>query len=267
MNQLNLNEVREIELNLLKRFKAYCEENDIRYFVSNGTLLGAVKYKGFIPWDDDIDVLVPREDYNRMVEDFEDSDQYRMFSFERNSEFFYPFAKFCDMTTRKEEFNMDNGVALGIDIDIFPLDSWNDDLGKAKCEVKKISKAMFRLGLTKMAKSDSINRIKRFIKSIFMMFYKVLGSKYFIKQIISFCKKTDGEKSGYLGCKSWCVYGEREIIPAHVFADTIEVEFEGDKFSAPAGYDVYLRSLYGDYEKDPPLEEQKTHHKYNAYRI
>ena len=65
----------------------------------------------------------------------------------------------------------------------------------------------------------------------------------------------------------WPIYGKREIIPAEVFSDTVEVEFEGEKFPAPIGYDTYLRSLYGTYENDPPLDQQKTHHKYTAYRI
>ena len=70
-----------------------------------------------------------------------------------------------------------------------------------------------------------------------------------------------------MGCKCWCIYGSREIIPAEVFSDTVEVEFEGTKFPAPVGYDTYLRSLYGDYPQDPPIEKQKTHHSFIAYRL
>ena len=68
-----------------------------------------------------------------------------------------------------------------------------------------------------------------------------------------------------MGCKSWCIYKEREIIPADVFKEAVVVDFEGEKFLAPKGYDEYLRSLYSDYKSDPPLDEQKTHHSFNAY--
>ena len=122
------------------------------------------------------------------------------------------------------------------------------------------------LGLAKLKKPDSVNPIKRFIKGIIMVFCKMFGSKYFIKKIIKASYKAE-KTSNYLGCKSWCIYGEREIIPSEAFSDTVEVEFEGEKFPAPIGYDVYLRSLYGDYEKDPPIEKQKSHHNYTAYRI
>ncbi len=266
MKQLSLPEIKQTELQILKVLKAFCEENGIRYYLSNGTLLGAVKYKGFIPWDDDIDVLVPREDYNRLLACFADTDQYCLFSFERNKSFRYPYAKLCDMSTVKQEENTNNGIELGVDIDIFPLDVWNNDKKRAKNEVKKLKALMFRLDLTKLVKANSANPAKWLAKSLVMLFYKAVGSDYYIKKIMQKATDQRNEKGTYVGCKAWCIYGEREIIPAEVFADTVSVAFEGDTFPAPIGYDTYLRSLYGDYTKDPPLEEQKTHHRYVAYR-
>lgn len=266
MKQLSLQEIKTIELDLLKRFHSFCKENDIEYFLSNGTLLGAIKYKGFIPWDDDVDVLVPRADYDRLMFSFKDTDVYKLFSFERNPDYRFPFAKLCNTTTRKEEPNINNGVELGIDIDIFPLDRWADDLEKAKAEVKHINRNMFYLTLTKLYKPDSVNPLKRFAKGFVIRFCKMLGSSHFMQKIVDECKGA-GQGTAYLGCKAWCIYGEREIIPADVFSSAVDVDFEGEKFPAPVGYDVYLRSLYGQYEKDPPLEEQKTHHSFRAYRV
>ena len=100
-----------------------------------------------------------------------------------------------------------------------------------------------------------------------MFFLKIVGSKFFVQSIINKCRKGKRAECVYLGCKSWCIYGSREIIPAEVFSEFIEVEFEGNLFPAPIGYDVYLHSLYGDYEKDPPKEKQKTHHTFTAYSI
>ena len=128
MDELSLQELKDIEFNLLKEFRAFCNENGIRFFLAYGTLLGAIRYKGFIPWDDDIDVLVPREDYNKLIRIFRDSDKYRLYSFERNQKYGYPFAKLCDMSTRKIEFYFEPLVDYGVDIDIFPLDYWDDDI-------------------------------------------------------------------------------------------------------------------------------------------
>lgn len=267
MKELTLQELKEIEFDILKMFDAFCKENNIRYFLSHGTLLGAVRYKKFIPWDDDVDLLIPREDYNKMISLFKDSDRYQLFAFEKNKDYRYPYAKLCDMTTRKDEFGYNNGIELGVDIDIFPLDAWDDDFKKAKQEVKCIRKNMVCLGLTKLKKPDSVNPIKRFVKGIVMIFCKMIGSEFFIKNILKASCKEEQQGTNYLGCKAWCVYGERGIIPASAFADTIDIEFEGEFFLAPKDYDTYLTCLYGDYLPEPPKEKQKTHHSFKAYRL
>ena len=77
MKELTLEELKEIEFEILKVFDAFCKENNIRYFLAFGTLLGAIRYKKFIPWDDDVDVLVPREDYERLVKIFNDNEKYQ----------------------------------------------------------------------------------------------------------------------------------------------------------------------------------------------
>ena len=267
MKELSLQDIKKIEFDILKVFDSFCKENNINYFLANGTLLGAVKYGGFIPWDDDIDVLVPREDYDRLISLFADDGRYQLFEFDRNRKYRFPFAKLCDMTTKKEEYNIDNGVILGLDIDIFPLDVWDADLKNAKREVKQIRKKMFYLGLSKLCKPDSVNLLKRAAKALVMAFCKAFGSARFILDIKKLSNKSRQKDAFYMGCKSWCIYGEREIIPAEVFSSVVNIEFEGEKFPAPVGYDVYLRSLYGDYEKDPPIEKQKSHHRYTAFRI
>lgn len=267
MKELTLQELKEIEFDILKMFDAFCKENDIKYYLSHGTLLGAIRYGKFIPWDDDVDLLIPREDYNKMITLFKDNGRYQLFAFEKNQNYYYPMAKLCDMTTLKEESGYNNGVKLGIDIDLFPLDEWNSNLRKAKKEARYIGRQMKLLTLSKLYKPDSKSSIKRLIKGIVMFFCKGLGSKHYIKKILKASRKSSKSNSNYLGCKVWCVYGERGIIPAEVFADTTYVEFEGEMFPAPAGYDTYLTCLYGDYMPEPPVEKRKTHHGFKAYRL
>jgi len=245
----------------------FCKQNNIRYFLSNGTLLGAVKYKGFIPWDDDVDVLVPREDYNRLIATFKDEGNVKLVSNERDSGYLFPFAKLCDMSTRKDEIGHDNGVPLGLNMDVFPLDEWDANIQKAEKEVKYISRNITGLSLAKLKRPNASTAIKRFAQGVLMIICKMYTPKYFLNKIFKKCNFKGKPKSAYLGCKAWCIYGKREIIPAEVFEKTVEVEFGGAGFPAPIGYDTYLRSLYGDYVKDPPPEKQKTHHGFTAYRL
>ena len=267
MKELTLDELKAVEFEILKFFDAFCKENNITYYLSHGTLLGAIRYKKFIPWDDDVDLLIPRSDYDRMIKIFKDTERYRLFAFEKDENYRYPIAKLCDMTTRKDEFGQTNGVELGIDIDLFPLDAWDDDLDKAKKEAKYIGKNMFRLALTKLKKPDSLHPVKRFIKGIAMILCKMRGSRYYIRRIIKASARCPEENSKYLGCKAWCVYGAKGIIPAEVFKETALIEFEGEMFPAPKDYDTYLTCLYGNYLPEPPKEKQKTHHSFKAYRL
>lgn len=267
MKELTLQEIKDTEVELLKKFHSFCAENHIRYFISHGTLLGAIRYKAFIPWDDDLDVLVPREDYDRLLKLYPDSERYRLFAFEKDPNYRYPFAKLCDMTTRKIEPGYDNGVELGVDIDVFPLDHWDDDLEKARQEVKRQGRNMAALGLSKLVKPDSLHPAKRFAKGILMSLCKLRGSAHYIRKIRSEAHKPEQKGSRYMGGKSWCVYGQRDIMPAEIFAEAVELEFEGQMFPAPVGYDAFLTSLYGDYLPEPPVEKRKTHHSFKAYRL
>lgn len=266
MKELSLQEIRAVELNLLHKFDSFCKENNIKYFLSNGTLLGAVKYKGFIPWDDDIDVFVPRDDYDRLISTFEDSDKYQLIAFEKDDRYGYSFANLCDMTTIKSEENLNNGLEVGVNIDIFALDGFGKNIDGAKKQIRIMKRLMLLLGISKIKKAFSGNLIKRTVKKCAVFLCKIIGSKRLVRKITKEGRRYTLEESSYCGCKTWCIYGEREIIPSDVFSDVITVEFEGQEFPAPVGYDTYLHSLYGDYEKDPPKEKQKTHHRFKAYQ-
>ncbi len=267
MKQLDLKEIKEIELGILLQFKSFCETNNIRYFLSNGTLLGAVKYQGFIPWDDDIDVFVPREDYDRLMRIYADSEDYKLLSLERCAKFRFPFAKLCDMTTRKDEEGSDNGMPMGLDIDIFPLDNSCASQKETEGIIEKNQKNIERLIWSKLPYSKSRGLIRSAAKLLVMGLHRLYGAGRICRRMIRTAQMHRGAKPDFSGCFVWPIYGQREIIPAEAFAETVYLDFEGVRFPAPVGYDAYLRSLYGDYTQDPPKEKQCTHHRFRAFRI
>ncbi len=267
MEKMTLSQIQQVENQILKHFKEFCSQHHIPFFLSNGTLLGAVKYKGFIPWDDDIDVFVPREDYERLLRLYKDSEPYRLFSIERNPSFKYPFAKLCHMGTRKIEENIDNGVDLGLDIDIFPLDIWAPKPEDATKQVQKVLKAIRLLTFVKCKKAISQNKMKRLVKNVVLCASRWQYRRQIrkIQAVATQYRKLSSPVA--MGCISWCIYGEKEIIPAELFSQSVPVEFQGEAYPAPVGYDLYLRSLYGDYTQDPPKDKQVTHHRYAAYFV
>lgn len=261
--KITLRELRETELELLKHFAAFCRRENITFFLSNGTLLGAVKYGGFIPWDDDIDVLVPRRDYERLISIYPDSARYRLFSCSRCACYRFPFAKLCDMTTEKREENVDNGLPLGVDIDIFPLDSWATDACR---QARKMERQRKWLTFFKCRRAISVNPLKRLVKSTVLRLGRPLCAPMARRMDRLAGKQGTGHGPSYLGCVVWCIYGRREILPAEVFSSAVSVCFEGEQFPAPVGYEQYLHSLYGDYLSDPPETERVSHHHFRAYR-
>ena len=267
--QLTLEEIKVLERKLLCAFADFCDANGISYFLSNGTLLGAVKYGGFIPWDDDVDLLVPRKDYDRLLRLFCDRDGMTLLARERNPEYRYPFAKLsCNATVLLEE-KVDDGIAMGVNIDIFPLDAWADNKRKACRQVRRNklrTKLLFHVKMKQFATEEGHSLPGRLLRK---------AAKRICKRIPAgrVCDRMMREAVRYrrvphprnLGCVVWPVYGEREVLPAEVFETAVAVEFEGRSYPAPVGYDRYLRSLYGDYTRDLPPEQRVTHHTFQAY--
>ncbi len=262
---MTLEEIKQTAFGCLCEFALFCQQNGIRYYLSNGTLLGAIKYGGFIPWDDDVDVFVPREDYNRLIKTYIDSEKYLLYSIERNRKYLFPFAKLCDMSTEKIESNIYNGVSLGVDIDIFPLDNLGDNLECAKktidTQAELIKKQMFH----KCEKAASKNTVKRLIKDIVLNVSRPL-CRYYTKVLSQNAQKhMSSQMTSYVGCVAWCIYGHREILSRDIFLSSDTKTFQKLDLNVPVGYDVYLRSLYGDYEKDPPADKCVSHHRFKAY--
>jgi lipopolysaccharide cholinephosphotransferase len=172
------------------------------------------------------------------------------------------------MTTRKvETVYPKSKVELGVEIDLFPLDNFDNNIEIAKQESGRIQSYMSKLGYTKASKPLTKNPLKFAAWSVILAYHKLLGGKHYVKKIIKECCKEEQQNSSYVGAKAWCIWGERGIIPAEVFSETIELEFEGEKFFAPKGYDTYLTCMYGDYLPEPPPEKRKSHHLFTAYRL
>lgn len=252
--------LKEIELEIFRQFVEICQENSLKYFVIGGTALGAVRHKGYIPWDDDIDVALPREDYEKFLLIAPKALPYNMFlqTFVTDTDYPHPFAKirrsdttFIEKTVSK--INMNHGVY----IDIFPLDGYpntgiKEKYFKLKNRILMISiGSAFLVDTTKDCKIEKI--VKRFIKALFPDYKKSVI-------MIDNLYKSNSYKNSVIVANFCGAWGIKEVMPKEFFGNGIEGEFEGIKVTLPEKTHEYLTSLYGNYMQLPPEEKRIGHH-------
>ena len=266
MTRLTLDQIRDIQIEILNELDDFCKENGITYFLCNGTLLGAVKYQGYIPWDDDIDVCLLREDYERLLRLYSarSSERFELLASHTTDSYFFPFAKLSDRTTRLVEANLNNGVELGVNIDIFPIDNYGNTEAELKRLFRRFCRLRKHLNWSKMNRFRSSTVVKTVGKWVLSLPYRLVGSKYYCCRMERLAVKR--EPTEYVGDCVWGFYGIGEAHKRAVFSESVPVLFEGREYPAPIGYDAYLHGLYGDYRLDPPPEKQCTHHSYEAYQ-
>lgn len=265
MNKENeqLKELQLVELDMLKDFIKVCEILELKYFLAGGTLLGAIRHKGFIPWDDDIDVVMPREDYEIFLEKAQDllDKEYFVQNYKTDPEFVLSFSKIRNSeTTFIEKTSKNRNINHGVYIDIFPID------GFPKKKWQYLKNKVFNLMYTYQTdkyfyyeKKVSPNLKTRIIGWFSDLLYKnrtlreIQDKK---EKIYTKYKYNNSEK-----VISYCgIYGEKEIMPRGYFGEGEKAIFEGIEVRVPQKYDLYLKQFYGDYMKLPPKEQQVAHH-------
>ena len=255
---ISTEEIKHIELSILKYIDSVCKENGLKYFLAYGTLLGAVRHKGFIPWDDDIDIYMMRDDYDKFIKLLTDNEEshFRLLSMYNDSEYFYEFAKVVDSRTQIDTKNIKKIEHEGVWIDIFPL----DDAPKYLRMAKWFLNCLVACRILSVNLRFPSNKYSRLLYPLWAV-SKLIGPKFFLKlsDRIAKCGKSN-EYVGYMCSmgiskyyfnKQWC-------------SETIMVDFEGKQYPAFKQYDEYLNYQYGNYMQLPP-EDKRISHQVEAY--
>ena len=258
MRKLTTSEVKETVFQILCAFADFCDANSLSYYLCAGTLLGAVRHKDFIPWDDDVDVLMPRNDYEKMHQLLNDktiNHRYKLQSYLFGNHI-YPFAKLIDTeTTAISQFNKyDNALW----IDIFPLDGLSgiEKEDRALLNKAKIYRTLFGFSAADFSSGQIL--YKKILRVPMVLYTHCFGHNYYANKINELAHKYDLKTSEYIAEITWCT-GYRERMKKEDFLHYAEVEFHGRTFHAPGCWDEYLRALYGDYMKIPPENARRYH--------
>ena len=269
---MTLEEVHQVSLDILKDVHEFCVKNGIKYSLSGGTLLGAIRHNGFIPWDDDIDIQMPRPEYEKFIHNYKSNCGYKLFSreIEGCEDVGIAYARVCEM----DKTYVNTGIqpwqmkATGLWIDVFPIDGAPDDSLKAKLKIEKMY-WMWRLTLAaRMRFKLDFGTTEGFFVKL-RQYFKILVSNFIPWKIILLyinqCKEYEYESCDYVANYSIIHYKFKEWQPKVEMASFTLHRFENEEFYIMDGYDISLSSLYGNYMELPPEDKRITHSNYIYY--
>jgi len=259
-------ELKKIGLDCLLAVHRFCEEHQIMYSLACGTLIGAVRHKGFIPWDDDVDIYMLRDDYNRFLSSFkDDAGIYRAISLETSKKWRLPYAKVYDSRTMLIEHANTNNSSIGFGIDIFPIDAVPDSYS----EWQRYEKQRVFLQRVFAMKKIVWRKGRSLKKNLFLYTMKTLmlpvSMRHFAEYIDCYSQKYNTSSTAFLAEN--CFGTPNNRFERNDFSCTVDLSFENYLLKAMSGYDNYLRAFYGDYMKLPPVEKQITHHTFDVFWI
>lgn len=263
---ISIDEVKKIQLDVLEAIDGFCEGHGIVYSMACGTMLGAVRHKGYIPWDDDIDIYLLREDYRKLVQVFPRVYKgcYELISLERDNRWDRPYAKVFDNRTVVEE-NANCAVLIGVNIDVYPIDDVPDDKKLWECYNRKRRFYQSLVPIKYMRPSSSKTIIRNTVLMISKIPLMTISSRRIALFLAKYAERYNGKGSNYV---FECVQGmlQKNRFKKDLFNDIKKYPFEDREFCGFANYDEYLRNAYGDYMILPPAEKQVSHHDFKAWR-
>lgn len=259
--QLSGREIQLAQFDILKVFAQSCDQNGFRYYLCGGTLLGAVRHKGFIPWDDDIDILMPRPDYEKFLEWCKThslNEYFDVCSLHLDNAII-PYAQILDKryeVSKRFRYKGANGDYLWIDI--FPMDGVSCDLKELEKTYKRIHFLRKIFAISHARPFTGKTKIRALPKTLLIPFAKMYGDKRSSIERDKIAQRYKWSESDYVAGVVMG-YGPQERMVKREWEPYVEVQFEGAFFHAPACWDYYLTQLFGDYMQLPPAEKRKTH--------
>lgn len=260
MEKLDFRSIQLEELKLLLAFKQFCEKYKLKYYLCGGTLLGAIRHQGFIPWDDDIDLAMPRSDFNKLIE-FSRSyqnDTYKFLFFSQTGTLL-PYAKFVNIKTHIDAKYAEDEMQQHLWLDIMPMDGLPEDLNEVARIYKKAEYYRKIIGLCNAKLGEGKSAVKKLAKYVLKPLALIYGKERAIANLNKLAMKYDYDSAKYVGAITWGLYGEAEKILKADIDKRYQVTFENEQFDSFSCWDSYLTALYKNYMQLPPVEKRINH--------
>ena len=252
-----LDKLHQIHLEILNEFAKICNKHNLSYSLAYGTLLGAIRHSGFIPWDDDVDVFMPRKDYEEFLKIAvnELDSKYYLDCFNTNKNYLLQFAKIKkNGTIFDEEATHHLNGHKGIFIDVFPMDNVYDNIKRSYFDAILIKNITNTITI-----KSKISKLKEARHPIIVTFFRIFSIKTLMKIQKWLSTKNKNNNSKNVVCYYSVYPFKKEVFPREDIFPTTKVTFEGNKYDAIKNYDKFLTNLYGDYMKLPPKEKRVNH--------
>ena len=263
----DISEIQKMELGIMEYIHEVCQKIGAKYFLAYGSLIGAVRHKGFIPWDDDMDICMLRDDYKKLQDYLiaHPDERYELMSYKNNINYVYPFMKIKDNQTYLVEEDVRIDSNMGIYVDIFPVDGYEDDQA-FKDKMTKIIKKRQLSCYTFKGITNTKSVVNSMIRYISVMIFYFTNTNKYVSQIDELAKSRkveDYEQVDYLIYKDM-----NKPVWKREWLENVETgNFEGKEFMIPKHYHEILTSDYGDYMQLPPVEQQVSHHDFKLWKI
>ncbi len=262
----NVRKVQNVQLQILKDFMFFCKEHQLRYFMSGGSLIGVMRHKGFIPWDDDIDVVMPRKDYNKFVKlQDEYPNDYFIVNHDADKNWQFNFSQFVDDQSEIIVHMNEKPRKCKIWIDVFPLDGLPNNALLRWFHIKRIMMYRYLIQIPNIRTQVDTHKVGRpfYEKCVIKLFHyiplgRLVKVDSVLKKMQECLEKYDYDGSYFVG-NMLGKYREREVVPHDYFGQGKVMDFEDIKVYCPYEPDLLLKHLYGEYMQFPPEKDRVSH--------